>query len=344
MTGSARSGPRPRRGPDLPVQHHDLPAETPLLGRIATPFVRRSGSWWVRSVSVATPPPHPPPPHAARRRRAARGAGPRAARRRRRGRQARRCRPRRRGRWPAAAAAAPRRLAAVPPRRAHCRPGRGCRFSGPNSSTQRPPPGRRARRRLAVGDRVQVLYRASGRVIRTADAFQVFTPERTRPPRAAVLAGPRGKPTTRRQEVGQRPGPPDALIGGRRTAPAGHLVSARDLAALAATQPPERGADAALECASRAGIRKSLGGVVARCDTSVGPGHLPGGEKPVQLSGVGHRDVQPAPPPVRPAGASPGSTVLPGTTRLPPAARVTSIRRAWAFGEAGMVTCRTPSA
>ncbi len=56
------------------------------------------------------------------------------------------------------------------------------------------------------------------------------------------------------------------------------------------------------------------------------------------------REVQPAPPPVLPAGASPGSTVLPATTRLPPGARVTSTRRAWAFGDAGMVTCRTPSA
>jgi hypothetical protein len=63
-----------------------------------------------------------------------------------------------------------------------------------------------------------------------------------------------------------------------------------------------------------------------------------------QLSVVGHRGVQPAPPPVLPAGASPGPTVLPGTTWLPPAARVTVTRRAWAFGDAGMVTCRTPSA
>jgi hypothetical protein len=63
-----------------------------------------------------------------------------------------------------------------------------------------------------------------------------------------------------------------------------------------------------------------------------------------QLSVAGDRDVQPAPPPVVPAGASPGSTVLPGTTWLPPAARVTSTRRAWALGDAGMVTCRTPSA
>jgi len=57
-----------------------------------------------------------------------------------------------------------------------------------------------------------------------------------------------------------------------------------------------------------------------------------------------YRDIQPAPPPVLPAGASPGSTVLPGTMRLPPAAWVTATRRAWVFGDAGMVTCRTPSA
>jgi hypothetical protein len=58
----------------------------------------------------------------------------------------------------------------------------------------------------------------------------------------------------------------------------------------------------------------------------------------------GHGDVQPAPPPVPPAGASPCSMVLPEMVRLPPAGRVISTRRAWAFGEAGMVTCRTPSA
>ena len=63
----------------------------------------------------------------------------------------------------------------------------------------------------------------------------------------------------------------------------------------------------------------------------------------VQLPVAGHRDVQPAPP-VLPAGASPGSTVLPEMVRLPPAVRVISTRRAWVFGEAGMVTCRTPSA
>ncbi len=63
-----------------------------------------------------------------------------------------------------------------------------------------------------------------------------------------------------------------------------------------------------------------------------------------QLWVAGHRDVQPAPRPVLPAGASPGSAVLPGTTRLPPAAWVTVTRRAWALGDAGMVTCRTPSA
>jgi hypothetical protein len=66
--------------------------------------------------------------------------------------------------------------------------------------------------------------------------------------------------------------------------------------------------------------------------------------KPVRLPVEGYRDIQPAPPPVLPAGASPGSAVLPGTMRLPPAAWVTATRRAWVFGDAGMVTCRTPSA
>ena len=63
-----------------------------------------------------------------------------------------------------------------------------------------------------------------------------------------------------------------------------------------------------------------------------------------QLSVAGHRGVQSVPPPVLPAGASPGSAVLPGTMWLPPAARVTFTRRAWALGDAGMVRCRTPSA
>jgi hypothetical protein len=85
-----------------------------------------------------------------------------------------------------------------------------------------------------------------------------------------------------------------------------------------------------------------------RCGVAVGhddpPGHLPRREKAVQLPVAGYRDLQPAPPLVLPAGASSGSTVLPGTMRLPPAARVTSTRRAWLFGDAGMVTCRTPSA
>jgi hypothetical protein len=81
-----------------------------------------------------------------------------------------------------------------------------------------------------------------------------------------------------------------------------------------------------------------------RCEMCCQRGRLPRREKPVQLPVAGHRDIQPAPPPVLPAGASPGSTVLPGTMRLPPAARVTSTRRARVFGDAGMVTCRTPSA
>jgi C-terminal, D2-small domain, of ClpB protein len=73
-------------------------------------------------------------------------------------------------------------------------------------------------------------------------------------------------------------------------------------------------------------------------------GHLPRREKPARLPVAGHRDIQSAAPPVLPAGASPGSTVLPGTIRLPPAAWVTLTRRAWVLGDAGMVTCRTPSA
>jgi hypothetical protein len=47
-----------------------------------------------------------------------------------------------------------------------------------------------------------------------------------------------------------------------------------------------------------------------------------------QLSVVGHWDIQSPSQPVLPAGASLGSTVLPGTTRLPPAAWVTFTRRA----------------
>jgi hypothetical protein len=44
------------------------------------------------------------------------------------------------------------------------------------------------------------------------------------------------------------------------------------------------------------------------------------------------------------AGASHCSAVLPEMVRLPPAARVIWTRRARAFGDAGMVTSRTPSA
>ena len=54
-------------------------------------------------------------------------------------------------------------------------------------------------------------------------------------------------------------------------------------------------------------------------EASVGSGHLPKGRKAGTAFGGRARDVQP-PPPVLPAGASPGSTVLPGTTRLPAAA------------------------
>ena len=59
---------------------------------------------------------------------------------------------------------------------------------------------------------------------------------------------------------------------------------------------------------------------------------------------MGHGDVQPAPLPVSSADASPCSTVLSELVRPPPAARVISTRRAGAFGEAGVVRCRTPSA
>jgi hypothetical protein len=52
---------------------------------------------------------------------------------------------------------------------------------------------------------------------------------------------------------------------------------------------------------------------------------------------------QPAAPAVL-VGASRSSTVLAEMVRLPPAARVISIRRGWVLGDAGMVTCRTPSA
>jgi hypothetical protein len=64
------------------------------------------------------------------------------------------------------------------------------------------------------------------------------------------------------------------------------------------------------------------------------------GRPPGRSWGTG--DVQP--PPVPPAGASPCPAVLPEMVRLPPAGRVISTRRAWALGEAGMVTCKTPSA
>jgi hypothetical protein len=57
------------------------------------------------------------------------------------------------------------------------------------------------------------------------------------------------------------------------------------------------------------------------------------------------RHLQPAPPPpLLPVGASPCSTVLPEMVRLPPAARVISTRRGWVCGDAGRITCRTPSA
>ena len=81
---------------------------------------------------------------------------------------------------------------------------------------------------------------------------------------------------------------------------------------------------------------------------NAGPGHpvpqaRPG--DPQVLRDLGERllpqRVQPAPPP---AGASPCSMVPPEMVRPPPAARVISTRRAWAFDDAGIITCRTPSA
>jgi hypothetical protein len=85
--------------------------------------------------------------------------------------------------------------------------------------------------------------------------------------------------------------------------------------------------------------------LLAPCHQRPGPGLSQAHRSSVLglLSVAGHRDVQ-SPAPVLPVGASPGSAVLPGATRLPPAAWVTFTRRAWALGDAGMVTCRTPSA
>ena len=71
---------------------------------------------------------------------------------------------------------------------------------------------------------------------------------------------------------------------------------------------------------------------------------VPGLHQPVCRGGwrrPGRADVQP--PPVPPAGAPPGSAVLPEMVRLPPGAWVISTRRAWVLGETGMVRCRTPS-
>jgi len=92
------------------------------------------------------------------------------------------------------------------------------------------------------------------------------------------------------------------------------------------------------------GLRQAGMAVDVALDGLDGTARTWAGRKPARLSVAGHRDVQSAPPPVLPAGSSPGSTVLPGTTRLPPAARVTSTRRARALGDAGMVTCSTLSA
>ena len=62
------------------------------------------------------------------------------------------------------------------------------------------------------------------------------------------------------------------------------------------------------------------------------------------LAADGHGEVQPASATVIPPAGSACSAAPPEMVRLPPTARVISTRRAWALGEAGMVTCRTPSA
>ena len=93
-----------------------------------------------------------------------------------------------------------------------------------------------------------------------------------------------------------------------------------------------------------AGRSSSAGGQAARHVPA--PARRPGGQQRTREAArplMRYGDVQP-PPAVPPAGASPCPAVLPEMVRLPPAGRVTSTRRAWAFGEAGMVTCKTPSA
>ena len=94
-----------------------------------------------------------------------------------------------------------------------------------------------------------------------------------------------------------------------------------------------------------AGGSSSAGGQAAR--RLPAPARRPAGQQRTREAArwplMRYGDVQP-PPPVSPAGASPCPAVLPEMVRLPPAGRVTSTRRAWAFGEAGMVTCRTPLA
>ena len=93
------------------------------------------------------------------------------------------------------------------------------------------------------------------------------------------------------------------------------------------------------------GRSSSAGGQAAR--RLPAPARRPAGQQRTREAArwplMRYGDVQP-PPPVPPAGASPCPAVLPGMVRLPPAGRVISTRRAWALGEAGMVTCKTPSA
>jgi len=113
---------------------------------------------------------------------------------------------------------------AMPPRRAQCRPGRGCRFSGPNSSTQRPRPGHRARRpprrprSRTDGPPAPSLRRSPGRQRPSRSS----RPETRRSPRAPALAGPRVRC---HRPPPPRPGSPPAWPGstGKRQPMLGRL-------------------------------------------------------------------------------------------------------------------------
>ena len=86
------------------------------------------------------------------------------------------------------------------------------------------------------------------------------------------------------------------------------------------------------------------------CKGTVGPtGELVLNHKSGRTSTAGaagrrceYRCLQPASP-APGAGASPGSTVLPEMVRRAPVAWVISTLRGWLRGDAGMVTCSTPS-